>query len=194
MARPRWPLRCRGAGDSAVNLRGTEEEPLCLHRAVSGRGAGGLAEAPLLRGRLRPGRFQLLSERESWGAPHWTPRLTGQSTKRRGGPGGHSGCAGKSPAARVSEKEAGTPRGAGSQPPEEARRAAPASSLPDSRRLCWVPAPGSARPPPGTLADHLSASARSQPSPPRLRSPSITEPAYRETCARALARSGRDWP
>lgn len=79
--------------------------------------------------------------------------------------------------------------------PGEARRAAPASSLPDSRRLCWAPAPGSAGRPPGTPAGHLSASASLQPSPPRLGSPSITpEPAYRETCARALARPGRDWP
>ena len=39
-----------------------------MRRAVSaGGGGGGIAEAPLLRGRLCPGRFQLLSERKPWG-------------------------------------------------------------------------------------------------------------------------------
>ena len=130
---------CRGAGDSAVNLRATEEEPLRLHRAVSGRGAS-----------LKP----LSSEAAS--AP-----AVSSSSQRGSLAGSRSGRPGSEDRARRAEAARADTLGApvkarrpGSQRRKRARRGAPAHSprrRPGGRPQplhCPTPAGSAGYPPP----------------------------------------------
>nr|CAI9708699.1 unnamed protein product [Rangifer tarandus platyrhynchus] len=121
----------------------------CTAPSRAGGGGGGIAEAPLLRGRLCPGRFQLLSERKSWGGgAHWTPRLRGQSTERSAGPQGPR------PGERADTVGApGKARRPGSQRRTRERRGAPAHS--HRRRPEGGPSLFPARLPPALLGTRL---------------------------------------
>ena len=141
---------------------------------------GRLAEAPLLRGRLRPGRSSSSRAGSLGGARTGRPGSEDRARRAEAGPAA-SGCAGRSPAARVSEKEAGTPRAPARSPrggPAGGPRLFPArlpSALLGARpRLCWAPARNPGR------------------SPQRLSLPAAVAAAARISLYHARARVSRD--
>lgn len=127
-----------GAGVQATE-RSTREEPRKSPSVCTAPPRAGETRAPR-RSPSPPRPLRLLSGRKSWGAPHWTPRLRGQSTERRGGPSGQWVRRQKPGGPRLREGS-GNAGGAGSQPPGR-----PGGRPPPPP--CPTPAGSAGRPPP----------------------------------------------
>lgn len=130
-----------GAGVQAT-VRSTREEPRKSPSVCTAPSRAGETRAPR-RSPSPPRPLQLLSGRKSWGAPHWTPRLRGQSTDSRGGPSGQWVRRHKPGGPRLRDGS-GNAGGSGSQPPGRPGGRPP--PLP-----CPTPAGSAGRPPPALL-------------------------------------------
>lgn len=162
------PHTDRSGAEVQATVRSTRKElrkspSECTAPSRDGGGGGGIAEAPLLRSRLCPGRFQLLSERKSWGGGGGALDANAQRTE-------HGAQQGPRPGERADT--VGAPvkaRRPGSQRRTRTRRGAPAHS--HQRRPGGRPQPLPCPTPAGSAGHPPPAQSGPRPGPWRLTSP-----------------------